>query len=155
MFKKLVVFIALVAMLGCSPQQRLNRLIRKHPELAKTDSVTLQDTFYLQGKSGDTVYLYNPDTDKADTFWLKDPRFETSVIIKPNKAKRKGKGHGFDSIYIKTTLPDTTLIKPITVPKLTVQAEHGWCKWRWVSLGLFVLLVFLLFKMLTNGRASN
>lgn len=155
MLKKLVVFTMLCAMLACSPQQRLNRLLRKHPELAKIDSVTIQDTFYLTGTKGDTVYLYNPESDKADTFWLKDPRFETSVIITPNKNKKAHKGKGFDTIAIKTVIPDDTLVKKVIVPVLNVQADHGWCKWRWISLGLFILVIFFVFKMLSNGRPSN
>jgi hypothetical protein len=40
-----LLYISLIALLfSCSPQKRLNRLVKKHPELVKIDTITVRDT---------------------------------------------------------------------------------------------------------------
>ena len=43
--KKLIYIIALIALvISCTPQRRLERLLRKHPELTSIDSITLESS---------------------------------------------------------------------------------------------------------------
>ena len=41
---KIKILLLAILLVGCSPQKRLNRLITKHPYLAKKDSVKIYDT---------------------------------------------------------------------------------------------------------------
>jgi hypothetical protein len=52
-------WISLILLCNCSPQKRLNRLIKKHPELTETsyDTIRLHDTIYVENY--DTTILNN------------------------------------------------------------------------------------------------
>lgn len=51
----LVVTIILLAILGCSPQRKLDRLIKKHPTLLKMDTILWSDTLIRWGIRVDTI----------------------------------------------------------------------------------------------------
>jgi hypothetical protein len=54
---KKTILIVSVLLVGCSPQKKLQRLIKKHPELVeiKYDTITLRDTIYIQNYIHDTI----------------------------------------------------------------------------------------------------
>ena len=41
---------------SCSPQKRLHRLVKKHPELTQLDTIKIQDTIIVPGIKTDTVF---------------------------------------------------------------------------------------------------
>jgi len=41
---------------SCSPQKRLHRLVKKHPELTRVDTIKIQDTIIVPGIKTDTVF---------------------------------------------------------------------------------------------------
>lgn len=43
----IVLFMMLAAGSGCTPQKRLDRLVKKHPELSRIDTVKVTDTFQV------------------------------------------------------------------------------------------------------------
>ena len=49
--------ISLIFLYSCSPQKRLNRLIKKHPELTEVsfDTIRINDTIYIQNYTHDTI----------------------------------------------------------------------------------------------------
>jgi len=52
-----IILIVSILFVGCSPQKRLQRLIKKHPELVeiKYDTIRLRDTIYIENYIHDTV----------------------------------------------------------------------------------------------------
>ena len=50
-----IVTIILLAILGCSPQRKLNRLIDKHPRLLRMDTILWSDTLIRWGIRVDTI----------------------------------------------------------------------------------------------------
>ena len=51
----LMVTIVTLAILGCSPQKKLNRLLDKHPTLLRMDTILWSDTLIRWGIRVDTI----------------------------------------------------------------------------------------------------
>jgi len=56
MKRQIVLFLTLFFLFGCTPQKRLNRLIKRHPYLVTTKYVTLHDSFFTKDQHGDTSF---------------------------------------------------------------------------------------------------
>lgn len=56
MKRLITVLFALIFLLGCTPQKRLNRLLKRHPYLATTKYVSRIDTFIIPGQKGDSTF---------------------------------------------------------------------------------------------------
>ena len=62
------IIVSILFLSSCTPQQRLNNLLGKHPYLAQaqvrdtTLTVFEVDTIYVDGKSIDTVFSFYVDT---------------------------------------------------------------------------------------------
>ena len=50
----LLLLISLLLCAACSPSKRLARLLERHPELKKPDTVVVQDTVAVPGENADT-----------------------------------------------------------------------------------------------------
>src|SRR5438094_1935470 len=48
---------------SCSPQKRLQRLLHRHPELSKTDTVWRKDSFRIPGVKADTAFRFQTGND--------------------------------------------------------------------------------------------
>ncbi len=62
---------------ACSPQKRLNRLVKRNPELVRTDTIVLKDTIR------DTI-SFNTDLVHLDTIISIKEFYDTVTIIKDN-----------------------------------------------------------------------
>ena len=68
--KHLLILLSTFLLFACSPQKRLNRLINKHAELLSIkDTVTVRDTFIVDGVKLDTIFQ---TTITKDTVILKE-----------------------------------------------------------------------------------
>ena len=106
-FFVLLTFIFLL--LACTPQKRLNRLIKKHPDLIqKTDTIIIDDTLVIPGAKVDTAIFIN-----FDTIFLEKEKLQVRLI------------RLHDSIYITgECLPDTIIRRlPVAVPVVTVETN--------------------------------
>ena len=55
-YRSLKIFIIFAAVLvGCTPQKKLNRLIKKHPELLQMDTIRIIDTIVVPEYTHDTT----------------------------------------------------------------------------------------------------
>lgn len=65
----LVAFAAMLAMslASCTPQQRLNRLLKKHPELVKHDTVFIEKTITIAEVKADTGKKVNTNVAGVDS----------------------------------------------------------------------------------------
>lgn len=126
-------FIMMALIASCSPQQRYNRLVKKHPELVKTDTVFVKDTIIREMKI--------PVPEYRDSFIIKH-----DTIIKTEKLIIKKKGDLLDI----TVKPDTvtftdTLPFEVKVPGKIVLVEKPFNKniiWILLVIGFLLGLIF-------------
>ena len=125
---------------SCSPQKRLNRIIKNNPGLLQTrDTIIMRDTITLSipsVKIDTTLHLKNA----KDTVVLK----QDFVIV---KTFIKG-----DSIYIEAKtepITQTKIIeKRIPVDRFVVEEKHPWGYFIW--LGLIIVIQWFVIWYLTK-----
>lgn len=124
----LILFLA-----ACTPQKRLDRLIRRHPELVRVDSVKIVDAVITREVSIDTMRVMNTH----DTFIVNRDRLTVQVIRHQ------------DSIYVFGRCASDTIIIERNVPVKVVEAnsDEGWLKWV-----VPVLLVIIMLMIFWHGR---
>ena len=135
-----LIFVILIALLfSCSPQKRLNRLIKKHPELVKTDTIVVRDTIR------DTVNITTNLT-RVDTIFSFNQVFDTITITKDNLTVRYYHDTVHDKVYISgecdtiwVEVPYERIVE-YKVPCNTASVEENIKWWYWVLL----LLLFLI-----------
>jgi len=134
-----IIFLLLIA---CSPQQKLNRLIKKHPELLNQDTLSLivHDTIYIESVRYDTTtQLYYHDS---------------TIVVNNEKVYLK---YFYDTLtreifHEVTCYGDTvyyTKEVPVIVDKVVVEELTWWEKYSTLIVaGLILLLfVFLLLRL--------
>ncbi len=97
----------LLLLASCTPQKRLDRLIRRHPELVRVDSVKIIDTVITQEVSVDTMQVMNTH----DTFIVNRDRLTVQVI------------RNQDSIYVFGKCAADTVVIERNVPVKVVEAN--------------------------------
>lgn len=144
-----VIFLSvlLIHLNQCTPQQRLNNLLGKHPYLAKpqvkdtTLTVFEVDTVFVDGKSIDTFFSFY-----VDTFVVTDSGVTVTVIKEVDRWRVR-------TVVDKQTLlvNDTVRIKYTdTVNVFEVQPISGKEKWkyRWQGIlwhWIILLILFLIY----------
>jgi hypothetical protein len=112
---------------SCSPQQRLVRLQRHHPELFRTDTLWHRDTIITAGYRKDTLIA----AIQPDTIFLKNGRLEVRYFYHQ------------DSVYLQgRCLPDTVVRNmPMIVRSIETQ-ETRFVWWLWIVVLGIVLVLF-------------
>lgn len=123
--KHLLIFL-IPCFLSCTPQQRLARLLKKHPELIAVDTVYKKDTIIVNRVYKDTVFF---NTITKDT-----------VVIKDRQLTIKYFNTG-DSIYIKGECDTIKIIRE--VPVIVNKAEYVESPTKWYDWVFRFLCVFL------------
>jgi len=123
---KQIIFISLISLLivSCTPQRRLARLIRKHPELSQeiVDTLKIDTLLYVPAKEAS---LHLPST-FPDTI----TRIENGIKIKfwniPAAKNDIDSVSKNDSLGIKITIPEDsiTFTKNLTYVKSSVSASN-------------------------------
>lgn len=133
-----------ILFIACTPQQRLNRLVKNHPELIKIDSITVHDTIIDPGFALDSIFplIYN------DTVFI--TKYKTDIKLV------RGKG---DTVRLYIKQPPDTIVRVTVkeVPKIVIQKD-SWLTWvkdhkGWliaigIIIGILILIRFIvkLFK---------
>ena len=140
--------LAIAALLvACSPERRLQRLLQDHPELSRTDTITVLDTVFVPG----------------DTLW-KSVLLRDTVTIETErqvvKVQRIRTGSPCDTAAIALDIearvkPDTvystiTVEVPRVVPCPPDTKVHKWWRIAALVLGVFSLALFLLYRYPPN-----
>ena len=144
-FKGYIVQVLTVVLLfACSPQKRMNRLIKKFPHLTETkiDTIRFVDTFVIE----------QYDTTLVNNFIKQD----CVIIINNERLKISYKYDTIkEQIVHSIKLPNDTIYKekiiPIEVEKVVYKEINWWEKYQsliYIGLALFVLLV--IYKRLTK-----
>lgn len=126
------ILIVVVTLTSCTPQDRLNRLIRKHPELVKRDTVWTKDTVVVNGTSADTsFYFYQKDT----------------VVIKKDQLTLKYFFNKDSTIYISGKCDTITVIKEVPTYINSVTSKYTGRDIKLIIIVLAVLaILYLLFR---------
>jgi len=102
--------IILLLLSSCSPQKRLNRLVKKHPELINVDTLSVHDTIHTETITADTVF--------KDTTFLRLLRDTITVVNDRLTIKQY---YYRDSIFIQGECKGDTLVREIRVPYKYIQ----------------------------------
>jgi len=100
MRKQAIILISLILLCSCSPQKRLEILLKKHPELLAKDTITFKDTIYTRDIKIDTSFI----TNKRDTIIIHKDNLTTQVIRNCDSIYVISKYKG-DTIYIEKKVP--------------------------------------------------
>jgi hypothetical protein len=144
-FKSYIVqVLAVILLVSCTPQKRMNRLIKKFPHLTETkiDTIRFIDTFVIQ--QYDTTLINN--VIKQDCV----------IVINNERIKISYKYDTIkEQIIHSIKLPNDTIYKekiiPIEVEKVVYKEISWWEKYQtliYIGLALFVLSI--IYKRLTK-----
>ena len=122
---KLLPYIIAISLLSCSPQKRLNRLVKKHPDLLSNDTIRVIDTLVIPTIQIDTTTIFIPH--------------KTVEVINNEKVRLQ---YRYDTItkeiYHEVECKGDTLVREILVPveKYNITNDYSFIKW------IVVLLIF-------------
>ena len=122
---KLLPYILAIALLSCSPQKRLNRLVKKYPDLLSNDTIRVIDTLVIPTIQIDTTTIFIPH--------------KTVEVINNEKVRLQ---YRYDTItreiYHEVECKGDTLVREILVPveKYNITNDYSFVKW------IVVLLIF-------------
>ena len=134
MMNKFFILLSILLLFCCSPKQRLNRLLKKHPELIRTQDTIITDTIITRS-------FYYDSTLRANFFR------DTIIIVKNNLTTKIHYNYNTDSLYIHNDLKPDTIIKTIIIPVKTIEVnkkENG--LFYWFLICLIILLLIGLIK---------
>ena len=134
MKKAIYLILVIIIFVSCSPQRRLDRLVTKHPELTRIDTIKIQDSVFVPGTKVDTVFRASL---LHDTVRITQEKLQIQLIERN------------DTIYLNAQVePDTIIItKEIPVQKIIhVKPQKWWIEYWWVLSVLLLITLFLINK---------
>ena len=128
-----VILIALV-LVGCSPQERLNRLITRHPNLSQRDTLVIRDTIVIE--------TYNQDTITLLEF------HDTTTVINNERVVLK---YFYDTLrevihHEVKCLGDTVYTEKLVTVEKAVFRELSWWDKEFIYIGLVLMMVLVVLK---------
>ncbi len=137
-----LIAIVLIALFGCSPQRKLNRLIKKHPELLRTDTILWADTLIQWGIRVDTATSIH-----FDTLFIEKEKLKIRLIRVRDSIFVKGEVLT-DTIYREFRIP----YNPVVVKELTFWEKYGTLIWILVFLLLIIIVLYLINRLLSYNE---
>jgi hypothetical protein len=128
---KIALFLIISLLISCSPQKRLNRLLKKHPELVQTDTIWKPDTIITVEVKADTI-IKMEDVVKGDTIY----------ITKENLIVKTFYNYHDSTIYVSAKCKSDTIIREIPVQVQTISAKPT-TDWNFYLLIILSILVFI------------
>ena len=131
--KYAISIITFLLVFGCSPQKKLQRLIKKHPELIKLDTIIVRDTIIIEDFVVDTI--------------TKMEYHDSTVVIDNSKVYLK---YFYDTITreihheVECLGQEIITEKIVPIEKVVVQELTWWQKYGSIVIILSFLLLFLL-----------
>ncbi len=130
-----IILIALV-LVGCSPQERLNRLITRYPDLSQRDTLVIRDTIVIETHNQDTITLLE--------------FHDTTTVINNERVVLK---YFYDTLrevihHEVKCLGDTVYTeKLVTVEKAVFRELSWWDKYKeFIYIGLVLMMVLIVLK---------
>ena len=132
-FAQIILFSLLIA---CSPQERLNRLITRHPELSQRDTVIVRDTVVVENYNYDTTTIirsYDTTTVINNERVVLKYYYDTLREVIYHEVECLG-----DTVYIETLVP---------IEKAVFRELSWWEKYKeFIYISLVLLLVLIVLK---------
>ena len=120
----------------CTPQKRLNRLVKKYPHLTELDTIIVRDTVVVESYNYDTTTIIR--------------LHDTTTVINNEKVILK---YFYDTLrevihHDVECIGDTVYTeKLITVEKAVIRELSWWQKYKeFLYIGLILLAILLIFK---------
>ena len=140
LFKTISICLFLVS---CTPKQRLDRLLNRHPYLAKKETLTFIDTVEFITNKVQVDTITKLDHLRRDTFILEREHLKVKTIVYK------------DSIYIWGQCDKDTIYKiiekQIPYDKFEYHEVVKWKKWLWI-IGISILGIILLYILVRIFR---
>lgn len=139
MVKKSISQILIICFLiSCSPQKRLNRLVRKYPQLTQLDTIRIIDTIVINNYNYDTVETVN--------------YHDTTIIVNNERIEAR---YFYDTlrqeIFHEITCKSDTIIQDrfIPVEKVIIQEQKTWQKYKPMAIfSIVIILILVILKKL-------
>jgi hypothetical protein len=129
--KKLIYILLLITLIiSCTPQRRLERLLRKHPELTSIDSITIHDT----------IRVIVPEV-HLDTVVTLQQLYDT-VYLEQEQLKVKVWMDRYNKVYIQGKC-DTVYIDKIVTRKIPIRIYEKTPLWKKIINWIFVFLLII------------
>ena len=131
--KYAISIITFLLVFGCSPQKKLQRLIKKHPELIKLDTIIVRDTIIIEDFVVDTI--------------TKMEYHDSTVVIDNSKVYLK---YFYDTITreihheVECLGQEIITEKIVPIEKVVIQELTWWQKYGSIVLIISFLILFLL-----------
>jgi len=120
----------------CSPQERLNRLITKHPELSQKDTIVVIDTVIVENYNYDTttiIRLHDTTTVINNERVILKYYYDTLREVIHHEVECLG-----DTVYTETI---------VTVEKAVFRELSWWEKYKeFIYIGLVLMMVLIVLK---------
>jgi len=120
----------------CTPQKRLNRLVKKYPHLTELDTIIVRDTVVVESYNYDTTTIIR--------------LHDTTTVINNEKVILK---YFYDTLrevihHDVECIGDTVYTeKLITIEKAVIRELSWWQKYKeFLYIGLILLAILLIFK---------
>ena len=129
--KRLIYILLLITLIiSCTPQRRLERLLRKHPELTSVDSITIHDT----------IRVIVPEV-HLDTIVTLQQLYDT-VYLEQEQLKVKVWMDRYHKVYIQGKC-DTVYIDKIVTRKIPIRIYEKTPLWKKIINWIFVFLLII------------
>ena len=129
--KRLIYILLLITLIiSCTPQRRLERLLRKHPELTSVDSITIHDT----------IRVIVPEV-HLDTIVTLQQLYDT-VYLEQEQLKVKVWMDRYNKVYIQGKC-DTVYIDKIVTRKIPIRIYEKTPLWKKIINWIFVFLLII------------
>lgn len=122
--------LVLILLISCTPQRRLERLLRKHPELTSIDSITIHDT----------IRVIVPEV-HLDTVVTLQQLYDT-VYLEQEQLKVKVWMDRYNKVYIQGKC-DTVYIDKIVTRKIPIRIYEKTPLWKKIINWIFVFLLII------------
>ena len=133
----IIIYVIGLIMSSCSPMQRMNRLIKNHPELVRVDTIHIIDTLIVQSYNYDTTTLF--------------VQHKTVEVVNNEKLKLV---YFYDTltkeIHHSVICKGDTIIREIQVPfeKVVVEKQWGKSVFNYFLAALVLLIIVLIVRFL-------
>jgi hypothetical protein len=136
----LLAFAMLAGLVSCTPQGRLARLVKKHPDLINTDTVYFNDTLISVHSSKDTIVSIHHHV--GDTVYIHSQKLTERIIY------LKG-----DSILVQGDCAPDTVIHKVGETINTISQQEGKTDYTgWIVAGIVSLILFFLIFCIVKFR---
>jgi len=138
-----VLLIVIASFFSCSPQRKLKKLLKKHPDLIKvsSDTVFVQDTTIIENVFKDSIFSISRIISSKDTIIYTHDRLTQKIYYKN------------DSIYLSGECESDTIVKEI--PRYITKTEIRKPLFGNRIGGMTMVFILLLLGLFVLRKISN